>query len=66
VRGRRRQPEKTRHPEIFVGRFRPCDWDELQDQLDLLAKTPTADPSAIRAQLKRIVPEYTPDGGAKA
>jgi FlaA1/EpsC-like NDP-sugar epimerase len=58
--------EKTRHPKIFVGRFRPCDWEELQDQLDLLAKTPTADPSAIRAQLKRIVPEYTPDGGAKA
>jgi FlaA1/EpsC-like NDP-sugar epimerase len=57
--------EKTRHPGIFVGRFRPCDWDELQDQLGLLARTPS-DPSAVRAQLKRIVPEYTPDGGAKA
>jgi hypothetical protein len=42
---------------VFVGRFRPCDWVELQDQLDLLAKTPAVDPSAIRAQLKRIVPE---------
>ncbi len=58
--------EKTRHPKIFVGRFRPCDWDGLQDQLDLLAKTPAVDPAAIRAQLKRIVPEYTPDDGAKA
>jgi FlaA1/EpsC-like NDP-sugar epimerase len=57
--------EKTRHPKIFVGRLRPCDWEGLQDQLDLLAKTPAVDPSAIRAQLKRIVPEYTPDGGAK-
>jgi FlaA1/EpsC-like NDP-sugar epimerase len=57
--------EKTRHPKIFVGRFRPCDWDGLQDQLGLLARTPS-DPSAVRAQLKRIVPEYTPDGGAKA
>jgi FlaA1/EpsC-like NDP-sugar epimerase len=55
--------EKTRHPKIFVGRLRPCDWEGLQDQLDLLAKTPAVDPSAIRAQLKRIVPEYTPDGG---
>ena len=21
--------DKTRHPKIFVGRFRPCDWDGL-------------------------------------
>jgi FlaA1/EpsC-like NDP-sugar epimerase len=55
--------DKTRHPKIFVGRFRPCDWEELQVQLDVLAKTPANDGAAIRGQLKRIVPEYTPDGG---
>ena len=58
--------EKTRHPKIFVGRLRPCDWDELQRQLEQLASTPAADCAAIRAQLKRIVPEYTPDDGAKS
>ncbi|MGB8930873.1 MAG: nucleoside-diphosphate sugar epimerase/dehydratase [Anaeromyxobacteraceae bacterium] len=58
--------EKTRHPKIFVGHLRPCDWDALQVQLDDLTKTPASDCAAIRAQLKRIVPEYTPDGGAKA
>ena len=52
--------DKTRHPKIYVGRFRPCDWDTLQDQLDALAKTPSADGAAIRAQLRAIVPEFTP------
>jgi hypothetical protein len=56
--------DKTRHPKIFVGRLRPCDWDGLQLQLDALAQTPATDGAAIRAQFKRIVPEYTPDGNA--
>jgi hypothetical protein len=55
---------KTRHPKIFVGRFRPCDWEGLLSQLEALAKTPASDGAAIRAQLKAIVPEYTPDMGA--
>jgi FlaA1/EpsC-like NDP-sugar epimerase len=33
-------------------------------QLVALAKTPASDGAAIRAQLKAIVPEYTPDLGA--
>jgi FlaA1/EpsC-like NDP-sugar epimerase len=33
-------------------------------QLAALAKTVASDGVAIRAQLKAIVPEYTPDGGA--
>ena len=56
--------DKTRHPKIFVGRFRPNDWDELQRQLEALAAVPATDGAAIRAQLKRIVPEYTPDAKA--
>jgi FlaA1/EpsC-like NDP-sugar epimerase len=57
--------DKTRHPKIFVGRFRPCDWEGLLSQLEALAKTPANDGAAIRAQLKAIVPEYTPDSGAQ-
>jgi FlaA1/EpsC-like NDP-sugar epimerase len=56
--------EKTRHAKIFVGRFRPFVWEALQDQLDALAKTPADDPAEIRAALKGIVPEYTPDAKA--
>ena len=37
------QADKTRHPKIFVGRFRPCDWEGLQGQLEALAKTPASD-----------------------
>jgi FlaA1/EpsC-like NDP-sugar epimerase len=55
--------DKTKHPKIFVGRFRPCDWEELQAKLDRLAKTPANDGAAVRAQLKAIVPEYTPGAG---
>jgi len=56
--------DKTHHPKIFVGRFRSCDWDALQGQLDALAGTPATDAAAVRAQLKTMVPEYTPDSGA--
>jgi FlaA1/EpsC-like NDP-sugar epimerase len=31
---------------------------------EALSKTPAADGAAIRAQLKAIVPEYTPDANA--
>jgi FlaA1/EpsC-like NDP-sugar epimerase len=54
--------EATRHPKIFVGRFRPFDWDELQHLLVALAMTPAQDGQAIRRALRRLVPEYTPVG----
>jgi FlaA1/EpsC-like NDP-sugar epimerase len=56
--------DKTRHPKIFVGRLRPCDWEGLLGQLDALARTAGADGAAIRAQLKAMVPEYMPHGGS--
>jgi FlaA1/EpsC-like NDP-sugar epimerase len=52
--------EATRHPKIFVGRFRPFDWDELQHLLVALAMTPAQDGQALRRALRRLVPEYTP------
>ncbi|MBK6534585.1 MAG: polysaccharide biosynthesis protein, partial [Deltaproteobacteria bacterium] len=41
--------DKTKHPKIFVGRFRPCDWDELQTKMDeLKACTDGADDATVR------------------
>jgi FlaA1/EpsC-like NDP-sugar epimerase len=56
----------TRHPKIFVGRFRPCDWDELRRLLGILASAPAHDGDAIRLALQLLVPEYSPTGLPRA
>jgi FlaA1/EpsC-like NDP-sugar epimerase len=53
--------DKTKHPKIFVGRFRPCDWDELQTKMDeLKACTDGADDATVRQRFTALVPEYKP------
>jgi FlaA1/EpsC-like NDP-sugar epimerase len=49
---------KTRHPKIFVGRFRPHAWDLVQRQLRDLVELSEARPHEIRRKLAEIVPEY--------
>jgi FlaA1/EpsC-like NDP-sugar epimerase len=50
----------TRHPKIFVGRFRPVAWDVLQRQLDALARVKDGTPEDVRRRFREIVPEYQP------
>jgi FlaA1/EpsC-like NDP-sugar epimerase len=52
--------EKTKHPKIFVGRFRPHAWDHVQRQLRDLAEMSEARPQEIRRKLAEIVPEFRP------
>jgi FlaA1/EpsC-like NDP-sugar epimerase len=53
--------DKTRHPKIFVGRFRPHPWDFVLRQISELETAAGAGADAIRAKLREIVPEYRPD-----
>jgi FlaA1/EpsC-like NDP-sugar epimerase len=55
--------DKTRHPKIFVGRFRPHAWELVQRQLGELVASADQDPERIRARLRAVVPEYRPDPG---
>jgi deoxyadenosine/deoxycytidine kinase len=53
--------DKTKHPKIFVGRFRPYDWDELLVKMDeLKACTDGADDATVRQRFTSLVPEYKP------
>ena len=53
--------DKTRHPKIFVGKFRPHDWTEVQAQfLSLRAVAEEGNAEDIRAKFQEIVPEYHP------
>lgn len=55
--------EKTSHPRIFAGRFHPQDWATVNRQLDELGAAATrGDVAATREWLRRIVPEYQPNG----
>jgi FlaA1/EpsC-like NDP-sugar epimerase len=54
--------DRTRHPKIFVGRFRPYDWDELHRLLGVLDKATAFDGDTIRRALRLLVPEYSPGG----
>jgi FlaA1/EpsC-like NDP-sugar epimerase len=51
---------KTRHPKIFVGRFRPHGWELVQRQLRELQAVAGADPAAVRRKFQDMVPEYRP------
>jgi len=53
--------DKTKHPKIFVGRFRPYDWDELLAKMEeLKACTDGADDATVRQRFTALVPEYKP------
>lgn len=54
--------DKTRHPKIFVGRFRPHAWDDVQRKLRELGDLADASPEAIRRKFRDIVPEYRTPG----
>jgi FlaA1/EpsC-like NDP-sugar epimerase len=54
--------DKTRHPKIFVGKFRPHEFDAVVRALEQLkAVADSGDPESVRARFKELVPEYTPE-----
>ena len=57
--------EKTRHPKIFVGRFRPYEWDRVEQGLARLLGLAGGTAAAVRSGLRELVPEYRPDGGSE-
>ena len=53
--------DKTRHPKIFIGRFRPYGWDDVNAGLERLSRhTDGNDVGRIRAAFIALVPEYAP------
>jgi len=59
--------DKTRHPKIFVGRFRPYPWSMVEQGLERLHEVAGGSPEEVRARLAEVVPEYrSPEDGARA
>jgi FlaA1/EpsC-like NDP-sugar epimerase len=58
--------EKTRHPKIFVGRFRPYEWTRVEAGLDRLLGLASGPAEMVRAGLRELVPEFKPDQTAAA
>ena len=59
--------EKTRHPKIFVGRFRPYELERIERGIDRLSGAVGDPPEEIRARFRELVPEYqSPEDGARA
>ncbi|MDP3278771.1 MAG: nucleoside-diphosphate sugar epimerase/dehydratase [Deltaproteobacteria bacterium] len=57
--------DRTKHPKIFVGRFRGHTWTQVTEYYTSLeGYRDSASPENVRAILKEIVPEYTPHDGA--
>ncbi len=53
--------DKTRHPKIFVGRFRPYEWQQVEEGLAALHEcSDGADDDRVRETFKTLVPEYSP------
>ncbi len=53
--------DKTKHPKIFVGRFRPYDWELVEKGLTALHEcSDGADDERVRACFRELVPEYSP------
>jgi len=50
--------DRTGHPKIFVGRFRPHAWDAVQRQLRELLDLADGRAQDIRRKFAEIVPEY--------
>ncbi len=58
--------DKTKHPKIFVGKFRPYDWERIERGLkDLQALTDGADRDAIKHAFTTLVPEYSGAGDVR-
>jgi FlaA1/EpsC-like NDP-sugar epimerase len=54
--------DKTKHPKIFVGKFRPHPWEKVEQGLrSLHFLSDGAEPEAIRSTFAEIVPEYRSD-----
>lgn len=49
--------DRTGHPKIFVGRFRPHAWEQVQRQLHDLAAS-VDHPADVRKRFAEIVPEF--------
>jgi FlaA1/EpsC-like NDP-sugar epimerase len=59
--------DKTVHPKIYVGRFKPYPWAEVERHFAALHQlTDAADPAAIRAGLAALIAEYRPSDTAPA
>jgi FlaA1/EpsC-like NDP-sugar epimerase len=59
--------EKTSHPKIFVGRFRPYAWETVQRGIARLGEVVGALPEEVRARFADLVPEYrSPQDAARA
>jgi FlaA1/EpsC-like NDP-sugar epimerase len=56
---------KTSHPKIFVGRFRPYEWDRVEKGLARLLGLAGGSAEVVRGGLRELVPEYRPDAGPK-
>jgi FlaA1/EpsC-like NDP-sugar epimerase len=53
--------DKTRHPKIFVGRFRPYEWQRVVDGLAALHEcSEGADDALVRERFMALVPEFRP------
>ena len=51
---------KTSHPKIFVGRFRPYEWDRVVKGVDRLLGLSGQPAAEVRRGLRELVPEYRP------
>src|SRR5450432_1040461 len=52
--------DKTKHPKIFVGRFRPYEWDRVENSLrELHGLSDGSDREAVKTAFARLVPEYS-------
>jgi FlaA1/EpsC-like NDP-sugar epimerase len=58
--------DKTKHPKIFVGRFKAHAWQDVERGLaELHPLTEAGDLSEIRAAFSRLVPEFKPTVDAR-
>ncbi|MBL8678063.1 MAG: polysaccharide biosynthesis protein [Myxococcales bacterium] len=56
--------DRTKHPKIFVGKFRPHLWSDMTNILaGLESVRDPHDADEVRAALRAIIPEYTPPQG---
>ena len=53
---------KTSHPKIFIGKFRPYEWDRVVKGVDRLLALAGQPAAAVRDGLRELVPEYRPGG----
>ena len=48
--------------EIFIGKFRPYEWDRVVKGTDRLLASSGQPAAEVRAALRELVPEYRPTG----